>query len=427
MATWPHSTVRLLRVHSVRRWARQPGRTALSLAALALGVALVTAVAILSASIESSYTSLLSDLAGRARLQVAADSPAGFSARALEVVRNEPGIEAAVPVVRLSALLVGERGEHALTLYGIDPAEDPRVRLYRLTAGSLPGLADPAAQEIALAEGVARRLGLSAGDRVTLLTVVGTKPFTVSGLLAPAGIGLANGGVFGVIPLRAAQSLYLKGERVDQIDIVPAPLQSEGKLAEAITARLHAAGYRGVRVGSPIQRGREANQMLEGVRDSLWIAAAIGGIIGTLMVFANLRRAVRERRVELGILHALGAERQRIYRLLLAEAAVLGTAGTVAGLALGVGMARALVATLTNTVLSIYQFSATRTPLTLTGLAMAALAGIGGSLTAAHAAARELGSLQPAQSVRPGAHGLSGGAPARGVSGRRPQVARGRP
>lgn len=425
MTPGAYSTLRLLKVYSLRAWARRAGRTALSLAALALGVALVAAVGVLSASIERSYTALLSDLAGRARLQVTADSAAGFSVKALELVQQEAGVEAAVPVVRLNVLLVGERGEFPLIAYGIDPAEDPRVRLYRLAAGRLPGLADPAAQEVAISEGVARRLGLSVGDQVSLLTVVGMSPFTVSGILAPAGVALANGGNFAAIPLKTAQALYLKGDRIDQIDVVPGGLLSDERLAEAITARLHAAGYRGIQVGPPIQRGREANQMLEGIRDSLWIAAIIGGIVGSFMVFTNLRKSVRERRPELGILRALGAEWRQVNRLLMAEAAVLGLAGSAAGLVLGLGMARGVAATLTRTVLSIYPFSATHTPLTLTGLAMAVLAGVGGALVAAHAAARELVGLEPAESVRPAAYSLDGGSPAPGAGLNRPRVARG--
>lgn len=146
--------------------------------------------------------------------------------------------------------------------------------------------------------------------------------------------------------------------------------------------------------------------MLEGVRDSLWIAALIGGIVGSFMVFINLRRSVLERRPELGVLRALGAERPAIHRLLMVEALVLGALGTAAGLALGIAMARTLATMLANTVLSIYQFSVTRTVLTASGVALAAVAGIGGSLLAAHAAARELGSLQPAEGLRPSAPGL---------------------
>lgn len=423
-ASW-HSTFQLLRLYSLRQWIRRPGRTLLSLAGLVLGVALVAAVSVLSASIERSYTALLSDLAGRARLQVTADSPAGFSVKALEVVQQEPGVEVAVPIVRLNALLLADRGEQPVTVYGIDPAEDPRVRLYRLAVGRLPGTTDPAASEVALSEEVARRLGVSLGDRIRLLTVVGARQFTVSGILGLAGVGLANAGNFAVIPLKTAQALYLKGDRIDQIDIVPGRLQAGEKLAEAIVTRLEAAGYRGVQVGTPVQRGREANQMLEGVRASLWIAAVIGGIVGSFMVFINLRRSVRERRPELGVLRALGAEKPRIHGLLMAEAVALGTVGTAAGSALGMGMAKALATTLTSTVLSVYQFNATRTPLTPTGLVMAVLAGIGGALLAAHAAARELGGLQPADSVRPTARDLDREPGAPGARLDRLRVARG--
>lgn len=403
------STWRLVRLYSLRQWANRPGRTALSLAAIALGVALVMAVGVLTASIERSYTGLLSDLAGRAELQVTADSPAGFPVDALRVVRETPGVRVAVPVVRVHALLVAPAGEQILTVYGVDPAVDPQVRPYALAEGVLPGLSDPEAREIALSRLAARRLGLEVGDKVDLLTVTGARPFTVSGLLAPEGVGLANAGTFAVIPLAAAQALFLKGNRIDQIDIVPAALQPPDDLARAVASRLEAAGYRGVLVGSPIQRGREANQMLQGIMDTLWLAAIIGGVIGAFMVFTNMRRNIRERRTDLGILRALGAPQRQIHRVVLAEAAVLGALGTVAGVVLGNLLARGLASVLTTNVLAIYRFSATQTPLTAAGLAMAVGSGMGAALVAAHAAARELGELQPAESIRPAAPGVQDG------------------
>ncbi|HEY8424558.1 MAG TPA: ABC transporter permease [Limnochordales bacterium] len=394
------SAWRLVRLYTLRQWRKRPGRTALTLAAIAVGVALVMAVAVLTASIERSYTVLLSGLAGRASVQVTADSPTGFALEALEVVEQVPGVAVAAPVVRARALLMADEGEQLAILYGIDPAVDPAVRHYTLVRGRLPGTEDPAAPEIALTESVARQLGLDVGRPVDVLTATGTRTLGVVGLLAGEGVGLANAGAFAVMPLSAAQSLYLRGRRIDQIDVVPRAGHPAEELAAAIASALEDAGWGGLLVGSPIQSGREANQMLQGILDTLWLAAIIGGVTGAFMVFANMRRNVRERQAELAVVRALGASRRQIDDLVRLEAGILGLVATAIGIVLGQISARGLASALSANVLALYGFAATETPLTAAGVAMSVVAGVGASLVAAHVAARETQAREPAEALR---------------------------
>lgn len=72
---------------------------------------------------------------------------------------------------------------------------------------------------------------------------------------------------------------------------------------------------------------------------------ALGGIsllVGGIGILTIMTIAVNERRSEIGLLRALGAEHLQIHSLFLAEAAVLAAIGGVAGLILGAGGAQLL-------------------------------------------------------------------------------------
>jgi putative ABC transport system permease protein len=73
--------------------------------------------------------------------------------------------------------------------------------------------------------------------------------------------------------------------------------------------------------------------------------AALGGIsllVGAVGIFTIMTIAVNERTSEIGLLRALGADRDQILRLFLGEAMVLAALGGLSGLLIGIGIARVL-------------------------------------------------------------------------------------
>jgi putative ABC transport system permease protein len=82
-------------------------------------------------------------------------------------------------------------------------------------------------------------------------------------------------------------------------------------------------------------------EVLGGVLDTLTFAVgAIGGIsllVGGVGILTIMSIAVNERTGEIGLLRAMGVERNQILALFLGEAVVLAAIGGLAGLGLGVG------------------------------------------------------------------------------------------
>ena len=79
---------------------------------------------------------------------------------------------------------------------------------------------------------------------------------------------------------------------------------------------------------------------------SMNVSSVFALFIGMFIIYNSFSIAVTQRRSEIGILRALGAPRRQIRNLFLIESAVSGLLGSVAGIALGIAMARAMVGTI---------------------------------------------------------------------------------
>jgi putative ABC transport system permease protein len=112
---------------------------------------------------------------------------------------------------------------------------------------------------------------------------------------------------------------------------------------------------------------------------------------------------VVRRRTEIGMMRALGATRQGVLWAFLAEAAFFGVIGTLLGLVLGRVMAEGTVDLIASTVRALY-VSSTPGEISITNatVLVAAIAGVGVSLLAALAPAREAARVTPADAMARG-------------------------
>src|SRR6202020_545605 len=98
----------------------------------------------------------------------------------------------------------------------------------------------------------------------------------------------------------------------------------------------------------------ENQRMLEAFRWNLSVLSYISLAVGAFLIYNTISVSVVRRRVEIGILRALGATRGAILIALLGEAAALGLLGGLAGIVLGRFMAQAAVKSVSATVESLY-------------------------------------------------------------------------
>src|SRR2546422_2304716 len=160
-------------------------RLALTVLAVAWGVALVAAVRLANHAVLRAFVEVIDTMAGRAELEVVAGEGGLFPEEVAAAVGATPGVEAAALCVKGAAFA---EGGALLTVYGVDLTGDASERVYgaRLEVDDpLVFLARP--DSIALARPFAATRGLEPGDRLELATPAGRRAFTVRGLLDTEG------------------------------------------------------------------------------------------------------------------------------------------------------------------------------------------------------------------------------------------------
>jgi putative ABC transport system permease protein len=382
-------------------------RTALTTAGIVLGIAVFVGMNTANQSVVSAFTLTVDRIAGKTELQVSAGE-AGFPEEVLETVQSSPIVRVAVPVIEAVAD-TNIRGEGSLLILGVDLTGDRSLRDYDLESGDDAVIDDPLVflaqpDSIIVTKAYADKAGLQSGSQITLGTLEGEKRFTVRGIMKSGGLSSAFGGNLAIMDIYAAQKMFGRGRTFDRIDLAVAPGHTIADCQRDLQARLGP----GLQVETPAGRGRHFEAMIAAYSVMMGASSLFALFIGMFIIYNAFAIAVTERRSEIGILRALGATRRQIQVLFLAESALTGLVGSVAGVFVGMLLARGMavaVGTLISTLSGVSQDSGDLT--TSPGLLALALAiGIVTSLVAAFIPARAAARVDPVRALQKGRYQL---------------------
>jgi putative ABC transport system permease protein len=345
--------IRYLTLRSIRaRWLR----FLLSAFGIILGVAGMLAIRVTNEAAMNSIVRLFANTAGSAKLSVtSADQDTNsLPEKALRLIANTPGVALASPILRVNTVaaedadanqlalgMLGATTTGGITLHGIDPARDPKVREYNLIAGRFLKDTSPE-REVVLVQDYAEDQDLKIGDPFTILTPGGAEDLQVVGFIAREGAGQTNNGSFGVIPLETAQELFNRNNELDQVDILTTGPTASRKELELLKQNLQTRLGHDYAVTYPSSQGERMTQMLQNYQIGLNFMSGIALFVGAFLIYNAFAMTVVERTREFGMLRTIGMTRNQVTGLILLEAAVLGVFGSLAGLALGMLLARGL-------------------------------------------------------------------------------------
>lgn len=260
-----------------------------------------------------------------------------------EALGRVPHVRAVVPVIQGNAEVRSEQRRRRVTVYGVGPGF-PEVFLFGVASGSfLPPDDLEAPRPFAVLGSRLREELFGRDNPLGRLIRVGGSRYRVVGTMESKGQVLGFD-LDDTVYLPAARALELfNRDSLMEVDL----LYAEGSPVDEVVA--------GVRRVLTARHGREdftittQQQMLDvlgGVLGVLTTAVgalgAISLLVGGVGILTIMTIAVAERTPEVGLLRALGAGRGQVLGLFLGEAALLGAAGGLAGLALGAGGARLL-------------------------------------------------------------------------------------
>jgi putative ABC transport system permease protein len=394
---------RLVASVSIPRMRMHPLRTALTLSGVALGVAILLAVGIVSNSVLRAIHATIDDLAGKAELQITGGN-SGFDESLLERVRAVPGVAHATGVLQ-QIVRVEDAQAHSerLLVLGVDflDGDDAYFRDYHsreleaLRHDPLPFL--NSTTHILLSREFAERFGYHLHDSVQLLRADGVEAFEICGFIDSPTLARAFGGAVAVMYVPAMQIAFGRGTNLDRIDIAVKPDQSVDAVAERLRAALGAAFV----IGRPKLRGDQMGKMLGSVQMALTLAGAIALIAGMFLIYNTMSTSVAQRKRELSLLRALGATRRDVLWMITLEGALLGALGALAGTGLAIALARALLRVTSHSVDQVYlQLSVSELELQPWLFVLGAALGVAGAtLASAIPAYRAATTIRPAQSA----------------------------
>ena len=229
------------------------------------------------------------------------------------------------------------------------------MRSWWTMEGSWP--ADDAEQAV-IGSDLAGRLGLSAGDTVTLTTPTGSRPLTVTGVYTS---GDDDDDTL-YAPLAVVQELTGHTGQVDQVEVKalttpendlsrkaaqnPAILSSADWETWYCTAYASSIAYQ-IEEAIPGAVAKQVRQVaavegnvLEKTQTLMILMTALSLVAAVLAVASLTTASLVERTGEFALLKAIGASSASVNRLILAETAVLGLAGTAVGALVGSGLAQ---------------------------------------------------------------------------------------
>ena len=255
-----------------------------------------------------------------------------------QALKKIPQVIDVVAVVQGNAAVKVGKKQRRTTVYGIDPAA-PKVFKLQMASGTfLPDDPPRAARSFAVLGSKVKDELFGTGQVLGKWIRIGSERFRVIGSMESKGQMLGfdlDDAVW--IPTAKALAMFNR-ESLMEIDV----LYKEGSSAEDVSGQIKKILI--ARHGTEDFTITTQEKMLEVLGKILNILTlAVGGLggisllVGGVGILTIMTIAVNERTNEIGLLRALGSEKNQILLIFLGEAVILASMGGLAGLLLGVG------------------------------------------------------------------------------------------
>jgi putative ABC transport system permease protein len=351
---------------------RNPARTAATAAALMIGLALVTTLAVVAEGIRGSARD---DVRGQLAGDLVLGSENGWTplpVAAGEALAKAPG------VTRASAVRAdrGKVGSSEIDVSGVDTAAITSLYRFEWAEGSDEAIASLGRNGAVVQEGFAEEHDLAIGDTFELTTPAGKQlGLAVRGIYESRSFAMMLGHV--VLATAAFDAAFPRA--TDGYVLASVADGAERAPIEAAVATFPDALLQTVDEFTDARLG-----FLSGVLNLFYVLLALSVVVSLFGMVNTLVLSVFERTRELGMLRAVGMTRRQARRMIRHESVITALIGAALGLPLGLGFAA-----LVTEALSKYGIGFSFPALTL-GIfaAVAVVAGIGAAVLPARRASR---------------------------------------
>jgi putative ABC transport system permease protein len=332
VAGWPLERLRALTGRLARENAqRNPSRTAITAAALMIGLALVAFVTVFAAGLKSTVAQVVDEnFAGGLVIQ----NSDGFSPipnGAAKAARKVPGVQL-VSTIRGAQAKVVEAGAAGGTVQVNAPTRDIGENLnIEWKQGGPSALRTLSDHEAIVSDDFASSHNLGLGDRFQLLTQTRARPrFRVVGEFE------SKIGVLGSVLVTQRVMAREFAQTQDLFDFVEV---EEGADEAKVQAVLTAGSERLFPVTEVLNQGElkeEREKQIDGLVKLVYALLFFAILISLFGIANTLALSIHERTRELGMLRAIGMSRRQVRTMIRYEAVITALIGAILGMALGI-------------------------------------------------------------------------------------------
>jgi ABC-type lipoprotein release transport system permease subunit len=329
------ATVKLAWRNMWRNWRR----TVIALVAIVLGLILLLVLsAVINGSDQAIFGNAVKVYGGAVQVHAPGyrdkmsrlpllplENPAEVVAAALA----QPTVIAAAQRIHTGGILVKGGESFPVSITAVQPSVEAPVSLQAANVVAGRYLLDGEGDALLIGAGLADKLGIGVGDRVTLLghsahETMRQRTVTVVGLYGLGASDLETGAVF--ITLEQAQTLFNLRGQATEVAISISDIGHEASVLPALQAALPGYEVDSWKTLKPeITEAMATKQLFVNVLGVVVVLIASIGILNLQLM------AAFERTREMGVLAALGMQGRQVMVLFLAEGTLIGGVGAVVG------------------------------------------------------------------------------------------------
>ena len=335
------------------------GRLVSTLLAVALGVAFVAGVLMLTDTMNKSFDDLFATAFEGTDAVVRSDQTIddGFGGEirsrldesVLDDVRGAPDVAEAEGFVQGFARIIDQDGDAVgdpamgPPTFGGNWSEVDQLNGFTLAEGRAP----ESDGEVVIDRGSAKDTDYEVGDRVPVQTGAASEDFELVGIARFGNADSPGGATYALWTTEEAQRLVGEPGKFDSIGIVAGQGVSQTEVARSVEDQLATDEDSGLEVltGEEITEESQSDlkDQLSFITIFLLVFAVIAVVVGTFVIYNSFSIIVAQRGREMALMRAVGASRRQVRRSVFVEALAIGILGSVIGFVLGLGVASVLV------------------------------------------------------------------------------------
>jgi putative ABC transport system permease protein len=328
-AGWPLERLRQLLGRLAKENAqRNPSRTAVTAAALMIGVALVAFVTVFAAGLKGSVAQVVDENFAGGLVVQNSDGFSPIPNGTATAARKVPGVDLVATIRSAQAKLLGNGAGAQLSAPTPDIERAVRVEWKQGGPEALRNLAD---DQAILADSFASANGLEVGDRFRLLSQTRKRPsFEVVGEFS------SKLGVFGSVLITQPALAREFGQTQNTTDFVETAPDADAATVQKLLTAVIETAFPTAEVLNQQELKESREEQVDKLVNLIFALLILAIVISLFGIANTLALSIHERRRELGMLRAIGMSRRQVRTMIRYEAVITALIGAILGMVLGV-------------------------------------------------------------------------------------------